>query len=576
MSLARRRWVPPFLVAAAALVLAGLTPAATADAAPTGWLVRPMCATPRAGHASCHGLKLVRGRLVQGVAAVRRPSGGGGPSGGYSPHRLAKAYGLRPNGAVGAHQTVAIVDAYRDPSVRADLAAFDRHYHLPKETASSFRVVNQHGHTAPLPRADEGWAGEIGLDVQAVRGICHKCRILLVEANNDSDGALAAAVNTAARLGADEISNSYGGTEDDPYNTRSVVAAYDHPGVVITASTGDAGWYDWDYLNADYPPSNTPEIPAAYKTVVGVGGTSLYVDSAGRRLGEHAWNGDGPADEDGGLVGQPLGAGGGGCSTLYRAPLWQAKTAGYRGLGCGARRSSVDVAAVADPATGYDVYQSYPSSIGSWGTVGGTSLSAPLIAAMWALAGGAGGVRYPALSLYGHFAHRSLRRVHDVTVGGTGLCGSASLNECRATWGPNPNVTAGGLVDCAFPAHGTTVLANRYQCYARRGYDGVAGVGTPAGTSIFKPMTPTARITRPGRVRLGARVRYSAARSGDPFPGGRIVRYVWHWGDGHVTHTTHRAAAHRYHSTGRHTVTLTVVDNYGRRDSGTRRLSVHG
>jgi hypothetical protein len=576
MSVRRRRWLPPVLTAVAALVLAGLTPAGTAEAAPTGWLVRSMCASPRTGHASCHALKLVHGRVLAGETAVRRPAGGGGPSGGYSPYRLSKAYGLNPNAAAGARQTVAIVDAFRDPSVRADLAAFDRHYHLRKETSSSFRVVNQHGHTSPLPHADAGWAGETGLDVQAVRGICHKCRILLVEARSDSDADLAAAVNTAARLGADEISNSYGGTENDPFNTRSVVKAYDHPGVVITASTGDAGWYDWDYVNEYGDPTNTPEIPAAYKTVVGVGGTSLYLDSAGRRLGERAWNGDGPADEDGGSVSASLGASGGGCSTLYRAPLWQARTAGYSGLGCGARRSSVDVAAVADPATGYDVFQTYPASTGSWSTVGGTSLSSPLIAAMWALAGGAGGVRYPALSLYGHFAHPSIRHVHDITVGGTGLCGGASVATCRAAWKTNPNETEHGLVDCAFPAHGSAVLANRYQCYARRGYDGVAGVGTPAGTSVFKAMRPTARFIRPAKVRLGAKVRYSAVHSSDPFPGGRITRYVWHWGDGHVTRTAHRVATHRFRAGGKRTVTLQVVDNFGRSDTATRRFRVHG
>src|SRR4051812_42908255 len=119
------RTVP--VLAVAALVLAGLTPAGHADPAATrtGWVVRSLCGTARAGHMSCHGLRLVHGRAVAGAATVRRPASGGGPAGGYSPSRLAAGYGLHPNSARAAHQTVAIVDAYSNPTVRADLNAFD-------------------------------------------------------------------------------------------------------------------------------------------------------------------------------------------------------------------------------------------------------------------------------------------------------------------------------------------------------------------------------------------------------------------------------------------------------------------
>jgi subtilase family serine protease len=273
------------------------------------------------------------------------------------------------------------------------------------------------------------------------------------------------------------------------------------------------------------------------------------------------WNGDGAANEDGGGAHTALGAAGSGCSTLYRARRFQYSVAGYAGLGCGLRRSSVDVAAVADPATGYSVYQTYPARTGSWGVAGGTSLSSPLVAAMWALAGGSGGTRYPALSLYGHLAAR-VKHAHDVTLGGTGLCGGASIAECRQAWGTNPNVTAHGLVDCAFPAKGTGVLANRYQCNARRGYDGVAGVGTPASASLFTALTPSVHVTWPAGARRNVTKRF-AVRATDPFPGGRIVRYTWHWGDGKVTHTTSARTAHRFRSDGRFLVQVKAVDNYG-------------
>src|SRR5439155_12317264 len=126
-----------------------------------------------------------------------------------------------------------------------------------------------------------------------------------------------------------------------------------------------------------------------------------------------------------------------------------------------------------------------------------TSLSSPLIAAMWALAGGSGGVRYPALSLYGHYRRDHAQHVHDVAYGGTGLCGTASIAACQTAWGPNPNATEGGQVDCAFPLTGTGVLVNRYQCYARRGFDGPSGVGTPAGVTIFTAIGPRMHVTWP-------------------------------------------------------------------------------
>ena len=218
-----------------------------------------------------------------------------GPSGGYTPAQLAKAYGVDVNAAASANQTVAIVDAFDDPTVKTDLATFDTNYGLPAETSTSFRVVNQTGGST-LPAANAGWAGEITLDVQAVRGLCHKCKILLVEANSNSFDDLAAAVNEAATLHANEISNSYGGAETGAGITPTIAAAYNHPGIAIVASTGDDGWYDWDRLNNLVAGANAPQAPAALPSVVGVSGTSLYLNPDGTRAGETVWNNNGPND----------------------------------------------------------------------------------------------------------------------------------------------------------------------------------------------------------------------------------------------------------------------------------------
>src|SRR5205807_9877009 len=133
-------------------------------------------------------------------------------------------------------------------------------------------VVGQTGSSPSLPADDTaGWSVEESLDVEAVHGACPACHILLVEANSDGNSDLAAAENEAAALHATEISNSFGEPEvADP----TFQAAFNHPGIVITAGTGDDGYYSFDWLGLNGI-INAPYIPAAYNTAVAVGGTSL-------------------------------------------------------------------------------------------------------------------------------------------------------------------------------------------------------------------------------------------------------------------------------------------------------------
>jgi len=235
-------------------------------------------------------------------------------------------------------------------------------------------------------------------------------------------------------------------------------------------------------------------------------------------------------------------------------------------------RSAVDIAAVADPFTGYDIFETYPAGSGAWSTIGGTSLASPVIAAMWALAGGPKGVAYPSLSLYGHFASDHTAHTYDVTVGGTGFCGIESPAGCFDYWGNNPNALGDGTVDCGFGASGSAVLAHRAQCDAQPGYDGVAGVGTPKGTTVFTPMAPTARIKHAGAVKHGHAASFNAHSSTDPFPGGSIASYSWSWGDG--TTSTGATPSHTYAKKGSRTITLTVKDNYGRSAKTTLHVTV--
>jgi PKD repeat protein len=478
-----------------------------------------------------------------------------GPAGGLTPRDLESAYEYNAT-ASGSGQTVAIVDAFDDPNIESDLATFDTHYGLSECTTSDgcLTKVSQTGSTTSLPKADtSGWSIEISLDVETVHSVCPECKILLVEAKNEESSNLADAVDEAVAMKADEVSNSYGGPEG---SESSEAAAYDHPGTVITAATGDDGWDDWTVLFTRHEiPPDEPNAPASLPTVVAVGGTTLELSSAGKRESETVWNGNRTPSDRPEFV---EGATGGGCSTVFAAEPWQHAAPGFAASGCGSKRLAADVSAVGDPNTGFDVYDTYecgPSCKSfkdgeDWVTTGGTSLSTPIISALYALAGGSNGVNYPSLTLYGHLASDS--SLFDVTHGGSGYCGGAPESVCGTPDLFGEIVEGYALaVDCEYNT----------ACNAAPGYDGPSGVGTPAGIGLFKPLAPTAAITPPGSLRIGVAAAFSATASSDPYPGGTITGYSWEWGDG--SESTGAAPTHTYPVAGEYTVTLTVTDSYG-------------
>ena len=533
----------------------------------------PVCKAAKAHHATCLAVRLVTVRPGTPGARVQsgsHPAYATGVAGGFTPADLATAYGVNPN--LATTKTVAIVDAYNDPNALADLNAFNAHYGLPAETATSFRKVNQNGLTAPLPINDAGWAGEISLDLDAVRGLCHACKIILVETNSSSFADLATGVNRAATMGADVISNSYGGSESGAV-PATILAAYNHPGKVILASTGDHGMFDWDHVNTGGSSSSAPELPSSLNTVVAVGGTTLYLNAEATRSGETVWNENGSSDVTGFNLSYSMGATGGGCSTVINAQNWQKSVANYAQTTCGVKRLAADVSALADPYTGYDVYDTYGAP--GWQTYGGTSLASPLIAAMWALAGGSGGVAYPSLSLYGHFKSDATHPLYDVTAGGNGLCDGTPAGSCKnAPWvGGAPNTFGRGILDCAWLPGSGTLAAGTRECDAATGYDGPSGVGTPIGLAAFRPILPKAVITAPATITHAHPAAFSGTLSTDPFPGGVITSYAWKFGDGGVAAVA--APSHTYAAAGSFTVTLTVKDNYNQTGVITKLVTVH-
>src|SRR4051812_42657282 len=277
------------------------------------------------------------------------PRAAAAPTSGYGPADLRSAYALPSSGGTG--QTVAIVDAFGDTTAEADMNAYRANYGLPACTTANgcFKKVNQSGVQGSYPANDQGWALETQLDLEMVSATCPGCKILLVEATTNVNANLYAAEDTAARLGATEISNSYGGSEASSETTDDT--HFNHPGIPITVSSGDSGY--------------GVEYPAASRYVTAVGGTTLSTASNARGWTESAWSGAGS-----------------GCSSYDAKQSWQTDA------GC-ARRTVADVSAVADPNTGVAVYDSNCNVIGQitgmcfkgWGVVGGTSASSPLIAA---------------------------------------------------------------------------------------------------------------------------------------------------------------------------------------------------
>jgi len=193
--------------------------------------------------------------------------------------------------------------------------------------------------------------------VSMVSAACPLCKIIVVEGNSATFGSLAAAEDTAVRLGAQVISNSYGARESG--FTQAYATDYNHPGHVVVASSGDYGY-------------TAAMSPANFASVTSVGGTELARVSNARGWTEKVWN-------------NRFGASGSGCSAYVAKPSWQ------HDPHCPGR-TIADVSALAWNVPIYD--SSVPKNLGGpWLTIGGTSASSPLIAGMYALAGNAATVK---------------------------------------------------------------------------------------------------------------------------------------------------------------------------------------
>jgi subtilase family serine protease len=402
-----------------------------------------VCPGPPTGYAHCHVLVVTDSH--DNPAASLAPTG-------LPPGTIQSVYGFPAASTSGAGQTIALVDAYDDPTAEKDLNVFSSQYGLPACTTANgcFSKVNQTGGTS-YPQSDSNWALEVSLDIQWAHAIAPAARILLVEASSNSFANLLAAEDYA-KTHAQYVSDSWGGSEfsgESSYDSHFVGS-----GVSFFVSAGDAG------LPAEYP--------SASPNVISVGGTTLNFNAGGSFVSETGWS-----------------SGGGGCSRYEFANAAQSGFAGSGQAGCGGARATPDVALDADPSSGVSVYDSTPySGQSGWFTVGGTSAASP----MWAAGSADAGAVVNAGYVYGNSVS-----YRDITAGNNGAPCLVGYDLCsgRGSWlyGASSPPPGQGALSFASPAQaltaGTASAAMQLAVSAAQTTDVIATVSSSSVNGAF-------------------------------------------------------------------------------------------
>ena len=353
---------------------------------------------------------------------------------GFNSSQLRSAYGILTTEQGSSTTVIAIVDAYGYPSALTDLNTYRNNYGIvgvnsanmsacpttlgkptfPTANVGCFaQISGVTGLTTSLPKSNTGWNQEGALDIEMATAICPKCSILFVAANSASFADLNKAVgqaNTYTNVVA--ISNSYGGADFAetglaPDNYQLAAAR----GVAVTASSGDSGY--------------GAQSPASFTNVIGVGGTSLTLNANGTRTSEIIWT-----------------SAGSGCSTQNPIPTQQT-TLGTTGC---VKKAVSDISAVANPNTGVGVI--YGGKVYQFG---GTSVSSPIIASIFAVA--------DYKPTQGTYAGASLYNKANATTNIYDVVGGAKNGNC-------PTATA-------------------KWCTTGTGWDGPTGLGAPLNTGAF-------------------------------------------------------------------------------------------
>jgi subtilase family serine protease len=372
-------------MAVASLLIASFAGTTTAPAAsPAAPRLTHVCGAAAPGRAQCLADVVTGLPIAHSTSTIT----------GYVASQLEAAYKLPINR--GAGQTVAVVDAFDDPTAESDLATYRGTNGLTPCTTSNgcFRKVNETGAAGPYPPPDPGWGIEISLDLDMVSAACPRCHIVLVEGSTPSVLDLGIAEDTAAGLGVAAISNSYGLPEFN--GMQQFEKYYRHPGTTILVSSGDFG----------FGPAN---FPAVMSNVIAIGGTTLSPATSARGWSEIAWY-----------------AAASGCSAYVAKPSWQHDNRCFM-------RMVADVSADADPNPGLAVYDtSFPPGFDGlnpgWIAVGGTSAASPFIAGVVGLAGNG-------KTMSASYPYHHVSDFFDAVGGSNGYCGSLHDYLCNGVKG---------------------------------------------------------------------------------------------------------------------------------------------
>jgi subtilase family serine protease len=419
---------------------------------------------------------------------------------GYTPSQLQGAYGLSQGYSIGLNgqgTTVAIVDAYAAPTIVSDANTYAVNHGGAAFKRGQFKQITPQHYTYGYEDTvngdlcgENGWYGEETLDVEAVHAIAPGANILYVAGSNCLDDGLLGALNKiVANHRADIITNSWGDAGDiDPYADAATLSAYTETfvqaaleGIGVFFSSGDSG----DEV-ADIGSRQT-DFPASDPWVTAVGGTSLAVGASNNYLFETGWGTSKSTLTNGKWAPKPPGnwvyGAGGGTSQVFVQPAYQKgvvprSIANYFGKPAG--RAVPDVAAVADPNTGFLVgeTQTFPAANGkpsytkySEYRIGGTSLASPVMAGIEALADQAWGRPHG-------FANYQIYR----------LAGTPSFHDIVS---PNQTkyVVRQDFVNSVDASDGLVTslraLNQTESLVVQRGYDDVTGVGTPNGMNYI-------------------------------------------------------------------------------------------
>jgi hypothetical protein len=395
-----------------------------------------------------------------------------GPTG-LTPAEIRSAYGVNlisfSGGKItgnGAGQTIAIVDAYNDPNIAADLAKFDQQFSLP--APPSFKVDNLGATTT-----DPGWALETALDVEWAHAIAPEANIVLVEASSANLLSLLSAASYVGGVpGVSVVSMSWGTNEF--YGEWNYISAFRpaHNDVAFVAASGDQGAW------------SGPSFPSVAPNVLAVGGTTLTLGAGSSYAGETGWT-----YSTGGFSGFDNGFQSG-----FTEPSYQTAALTAAGLSYGVR-TTPDVSFNADPSSGVAVYDSvgYNGQSG-WFDLGGTSAAAPAWAGLIAITdqglatAGKGSLSTPQLLTDLYTLPSS--DFHDITSGFNGYFAQPGYDLVTGLGSPKSNLVVADLLaangvsasTATVASTSTTTVASTHSHSSGRRFDQVATSNNPAAS----------------------------------------------------------------------------------------------